>query len=141
MGRPRKPKEHAAVATAEELQTALTNGQIPEPEPGNETAPDAKQRRNGRPKAVDLPGMKGRGVELVEDAELEALGDELDDLRTKKRKLAEKITAAEGKALERMKVLGLKVYRWQDREMMPVEGKIHIKVKSVKVGDGDEDED
>lgn len=139
MGRPRKPKEHAAVATAEELQTALTNGQIPEPEPGNETAPDVKARRNGRPKTQEL-GFKGRGVEAVEDAELEALGDELDDLRTKKRKLAEKITAAEGKALERMKVLGLKVYRWQDREMMPVEGKIHIKVKSVKVGD-DEDEE
>lgn len=138
MARPRKT--HAAVATAKELQTALTNGQIPAPEPGNETAPDARQRRNGRPKAVDLPGMKGRGVELVEDADLEALGDELDDLRTKKRKLAEKITAAEGKALDRMKARGLKVYRWQDREMMPIEGKIHIKVKSVKVGD-EEDED
>lgn len=126
---------------AEALQKALTENQVPNGEPGNETAPDAPQRRKGSLKVVDLPGMKGKGVERVEDAGLEALGDELDDLRTKKRKLAEKITAAEGKAIERMKELDIKVYRWSDREMVLAVGSDHVKVKSVQVGDENAEDD
>lgn len=60
MGRPRKT--HAAIATAEELQKALTENQVPAGEPGNETAPDAKSRRNGRAKAQELPHVEGPGV-------------------------------------------------------------------------------
>lgn len=130
-----RKKKESNVIEASELQEAMQRGQVPEPEPGNETAPDAKARRNGRAKPQDLPGMKGRGIEAVEDGELESLGDELDDLRTKKRKLAEKITAAEGKAVGRMKSLGLKVYRYSDREMVLSESKEHVRVKAVQVGD------
>lgn len=122
-------------AEAAELQEAMQRGQVPEPEPGNETAPDARAKRNGRLKSVDLPGIRGKGVERLEDAGLEALGGELDDLRTKKRKLAEKITTAEGKAIERMKELDIKFYRYSDREMVLSESKEHVKVKAVTVGD------
>lgn len=45
-------------------------------------------------------------------------------------------------AVERMKSLGLKVHRYNDREMVLSESKEHIKVKSVSVGDDEaEDED
>jgi hypothetical protein len=134
-------KKKSETVDVVDLQDAMQRGQVPEPELGNETAPDAKTRRNGKLKSVDLPGMRGKGVERLEDAGLEALGDELDDLRTKKRKLAEKITTAEGKAIECMKELGIKFYRYSDREMVLSESKEHVKVKAVTVGDEEAEEE
>jgi hypothetical protein len=132
MGRPRKAKEHAAVTNAVELQEAMQRGQVPEPEPGNETAPDAKARRNGRPKAVDLPGMKGPGVEQVSDKKLDKLGDDFISIRDDKAKLAEELTAIEAKALDRMAELGITRYRFSDQEMILTPGKTHVKIKTVK---------
>jgi hypothetical protein len=119
----------------------MTGNQVPPPEPGNETAPDAKERRSRRPKLQDLPNMRGPGVGgQEEDAELEALGDEMDELVTKKRKLAEKITAVDGKAQERLATLGLKSYRYSDREIYLKEGKDHVKTRVIKADQNGESE-
>lgn len=133
----RKPKSKPLVPeTAKQLLDALNDNQIPQPEPGNETK---LGRKNGRMKIQELPAMRGKGVELVTYPDLDKMGDELDDLREKKSKLAESITKVEGKALDKMKTLGLNRYRFSDRVMEVTEGKDHVKVKSVKVGDDTED--
>lgn len=87
--------------------------------------------------------MNGRGVALndgVEDGELEALGDEWDNLTTQKRKITEKITACDTKAQERLAELGLKSYRYSDREIYLKEGKDHVKVRAVKADANGEEE-
>ncbi len=97
-----------------------------------------------RPKAQDLPGVKGEGVSPVVDKKLEKLGDEFIDLRDGKAKLAEDITAVETKVLERMNELKIISYRFHDQIMQIKEGRVHIKIKTVKVGDetdGEADDD
>lgn len=125
---------------ASDLETTMRNNTVPAPEPGNETDPKAKAKRNGRAKAVDLPGITGRGVAIETHDDLDEMGDELEDLRTKKSKLAEKITTVEKKALDRMAELGLTKYRFTDRIMEISEGKDHVKVKTVRTGDEDDAE-
>lgn len=138
-----KTKKGKAAVTLEvaaaDLQESMTNNTVPEPEPGNETDPKAKSRRNGRVKAVDLPGITGRGVAIEQHDDLDEMGDELDELRTKKSKLAERVTEVEKRALNRMGELGLASYRFSDRIMQISEGKDHVKVKTVKSGDDDEE--
>jgi len=137
---PRKKKD-STVIEASELQDAMQRGQVPEPEPGNETAPDARARRNGRAKAVDLPGMNGPGVEQVSDKKLDKLGDDFISIRDDKAKLAEELTAIEAKALERMAELGITRYRFSDQEMVLTPGKSHVKIKTVKAEGVEEDEE
>ena len=137
---PRKKKD-STVIEASELQDAMQRGQVPEPEPGNETAPNARARRNSRAKAVDLPGMKGPGVEQVSDKKLDKLGDDFISIRDDKAKLAEELTAIEAKALERMAELGITRYRFSDQEMVLTPGKSHVKIKTVKAEGVEEDEE
>lgn len=135
----RKPKSKPLVPeTAKQLLDALTDNQIPQPEPGNETK---LGRKNGRMKIQELPAMRGKGVELVTYPDLDKMGDELDDLREKKSKLAEKITATEAMALKKMADLGISKYRFNDRVMEVAEGKDHVRVKMVQTGDDSEDAD
>lgn len=79
------------------------------------------------------------GVGIVKNKKLDALADKFTELRDEKAALAEQMTATEGKIIEEMWASGIKIYRYADREVRVKDGKAHVKVKAVKVGDGDHD--
>jgi hypothetical protein len=87
--------------------------------------------------------MEGPGVALPKDKVLDKLGDKYIELRDKKAKLAEEITALDKKAVDRMTEMGITRYRFGDQEMIVKPGATHIKVRSVQVGnengEGEED--
>ena len=122
------------VAVAVELQDSMTSNQVPAPEPGNETAPDAKARRQRRPHVQDLPNMVGDGVALKQFKELDKLGETFIDLRDDKAKLAEELTGVEKNILDAMIKHGLTRYTFSDQEMLIKPGATHVKIKTVKVG-------
>ncbi len=90
--------------------------------------------RKNKEQVIDLPGIKGEGVELPSDKVLDKLGEKYIDLRDQKAKLAEEITALDKKAVERLAELGWQRYRFRDQEMFVKQGDPHIKIRTVEVG-------
>jgi hypothetical protein len=86
-------------------------------------------------KQDDLAGVEGPGVSIPKDKKLDKLADEFTDLRDSKAKMAEEMTAIETKIVERMVELEISLYRYADREVRVKQGKVHVKVKTVRVGD------
>jgi hypothetical protein len=131
----KRPKANTSdVIDSKGLQDAMNGNTVPAPEPGNETAPDARERRGRRAKAVDLPGIEGPGVAPFKDKRLSKLGDQFISVRDEKSKMAEELTGVEGKIIERMKELNIRRYQFSDQEAFIVPGKEHVKIKTVKVG-------
>lgn len=85
----------------------------------------------------DLPGVEGPGVGTTKDKKLDALADAFTEKRDEKAKLATEMTSIESKIIDRMQELKLTIYRYADREVRITYGKNHVKVKAVKVGDGE----
>lgn len=84
--------------------------------------------------------MEGVGVAPVKDKKLEALGYHFIELRDQKSELTEGMTAEEVKIKDRMKELGIVVYRFGDQIMTIKDGKAHVKIKTVKGDAGGESE-
>ena len=87
-----------------------------------------------RPKALELPGVEGEGVSLPTDKRLEKLGNDFIECRDAKAAQAETLTKIEAKILDRMNELKITSYRFHDQVMEIKEGRVHIKIKTVKVG-------
>lgn len=118
---------------AEVLQETMRNGQIPPPEPGNETAPKPKVGRVfGRAWAEDLPGVEGPGVAPVKVKKLDVLGEKFITARDEKALLAEDMTVIEKQMAEVMAENNITRYRFSDQEMFLKPGKTHVKIKTVK---------
>lgn len=73
------------------------------------------------------------------DKKLESLADKYADLRDEKAKLAEEMTALEGKVIERMQEIKFSTVRYADRLITIKQGKAHIKIKTVTNDGADED--
>ncbi len=86
-----------------------------------------------RPKAQDLPGVEGPGVSPPKIKELDRLGDKFIEIRDDKADLASKLTKVEAQMAEIMEDQGLTKYQFSDQEMILKRGKVHVKVKTVKV--------
>jgi hypothetical protein len=89
-----------------------------------------------RPKQDDLGGMTGAGVAPVKIKKLDNLGDKFIDLRDSKADLATQITACEKGIIELMKENGLTSYAFSDQIIELKEASTHVKVKTIKVGEG-----
>lgn len=86
-----------------------------------------------RPKATDLPGMNGPGVAPPRYKELDRLADKFIDVRDAKAELATQLGKIETQIAEAMQEHGIKRYQFSDQEIVIKEGKVHVKVKTVKV--------
>jgi len=93
------------------------------------------------PKTPDLPAMEGPGVAEVKDKKLEKLADDFCEKRDAKAELAEQMTGVETKILDRMAELGINRFRYADREAIIKPGKNHVRIKVVKIGDGEPEEE
>lgn len=82
--------------------------------------------------------MEGAGVAPLKDKKLDGLCDQFIDIRDQKAELAEGLTAAETKILDRMNELGITVHRFSDQIATIKTGKNHIKIKTIK-GEGGAD--
>jgi hypothetical protein len=85
------------------------------------------------PKQNDLTGIEGPGVSLPHFKDLDKLGDKFIDIRDQKAALATKLGKVEAEIVEKMKDHGISRYVFSDQEMVIKEGKVHVKVKTVKV--------
>lgn len=85
-----------------------------------------------RPKPQDLPGVEGPGVSPVKIKELERLGDKFIEIRDDKAELARKLSKIEAQMAEIMTENGLSKYQFSDQEMILKQGKVHVKIKTVK---------
>ncbi len=96
-----------------------------------------------RPKQEELSGVEGPGISPVKIKELDRLADRFIEKRDAKADLASDITKIEGQMAEIMEEHGISKYKFSDQEVVLKKGKVHIKVKSVKVegaaANGDED--
>lgn len=83
-------------------------------------------------KAQDLPGVEGPGVSPPKFKDLDRLADKFIEIRDQKAELATKLGETEKKIAEKMQEHGLSKYKFSDQEVVLKEGKIHIKIKTVK---------
>jgi len=90
-------------------------------------------------KSVDLPNMKGPGVELPKFKDLDRLADRFIEIRDEKAKLAGDLAKQEAKIAECMVEHDITRYQFSDQEVILKPGKTHVKIKTVKV-DGTEAE-
>jgi hypothetical protein len=94
-----------------------------------------------RPKQEELAGVEGPGVSPIKIKELDRLGDRFIENRDAKADLAAKCTKIEAQMAEMMEEHGLARYQFSDQEMILKRGKVHVKIKTVKVegveGNGD----
>lgn len=91
-----------------------------------------------KPTQDEIP-LEGPGVAAVKDKKLDTLCDSFLDDRDEKAKLAEKMTATESKILDRMSELGITSHRFGDQLATIKTGKNHVKIKTVKTGDENDD--
>jgi hypothetical protein len=91
-------------------------------------------------KPQDLPGVEGPGVSIPKFKDLDKLGDKFIDLRDEKAALAGKMTKLEDQIVELMRDHDITRYVFGDQEMVLKEGKVHVRVKTVKVGGGATDD-
>lgn len=84
-------------------------------------------------KQLDALADAEPGIGVVKDKKLNALADEFTELRIEKSEMAEKMTAIEGKIIDRMQELKIPAYRYDDRMVTIKFGKTHVKIKTVKV--------
>lgn len=89
-----------------------------------------------KPEQADAFPEGAPGVGANRNKKLDALADKFAELRDEKAALATKMGQTEEKILEEMQASGIKLYRYADREVKIKDGKAHVKVKTVKVGDG-----
>lgn len=85
-----------------------------------------------RPKPQDLPGVEGPGVSVPKHKDLDRLGDKFIEIRDAKAKLAGDLTKQEQKIAELMLEKGISKYQFADQEIIVKQGKVHIKIKTVK---------
>lgn len=91
-----------------------------------------------RSKTEDLPAMDGPGVGKIKDKRLESLADEHVDVKSRKAELASELTAIDGKIIDRMIEIGVKVFTYSDKRVKIVEGKDKVSVVTVETGDDDD---
>lgn len=87
---------------------------------------------------TEMP-IEGPGVSAVKDNKLHSLGRKFKDLRDARSETTEKITETEIAIKNRMRELGIRLYRLDDQIMEIKPGKAHVKIKTVK-NDGADDE-
>jgi hypothetical protein len=85
-----------------------------------------------RPTAQELPGVEGPGVGRVKDKILDRLSDEFIEIRDDKAALAGKLSKVEAKIADRMVELGITKYAFSDQMVEVKQGKVRIKIKTVK---------
>lgn len=85
-----------------------------------------------RPKPQDLDLGNAPGVSLPKVKALETLGYKFIDARDKKATLAEELGILEKKMLDLMAEKGIERYRFGDQELNLKPGKNHVKIKTVK---------
>lgn len=83
-------------------------------------------------KTQDLPGVEGPGVSLPKYKDLDRLADKFIEVRDEKAALATKLGEIEKKIADAMIEHQLSRYKFSDQEVVLKEGKIHIKIKTVK---------
>lgn len=88
-------------------------------------------------KQIDALADAEPGVGVVKDKKLDALADKFAELRDEKADLATKMTKVEQDIIERMVEIKCRIYRYDDREVKIKDGKPHVKVKSIKVGESE----
>ncbi len=90
--------------------------------------------------AVDLPAMKGPGVELKKIKRLETIGGKMEEQMKIRSDAAEELTNLDKQATEVMTEEGIKTYRYNDMEMYLKEGKTHVKIRAYKPDDDESDD-
>lgn len=92
-----------------------------------------------KPKAeqTEIP-IEGPGVSPLKDKKLDKLGREFRDLRDQITTVSEQKTANESAILERMKELGIKVYRLDDQLLSVKPAKRHVALKTIKAFGADD---
>lgn len=83
-------------------------------------------------KPQDLPHMEGPGVAPLKIKELDRLGDKMNDLLEERGKISANVTKVEGQMAEIMQERGIAKYHWSDKVMEIKQGKVHVKVKTVR---------
>lgn len=93
------------------------------------------------PKIQELPGVEGPGVSPLKIKELDRLGDKMNDLLEERGKISANVTKVEGQMAEIMQERGIAKYHWADKVMEIKQGKVHVKVKTVRSEGVETDED
>ena len=85
-----------------------------------------------KPEQTDALEEGGPGVGVQKDKKLDALADKFSELVEERAGVSENITKVEGQIIDRMKEIGVKVYKYADRVVKIKDGKAHVKIKTVK---------
>lgn len=83
-------------------------------------------------------GIEGPGVSPVKDKKLDNLGRKFRDLREESASIGEQKTKNESEILERMKELGIKVYKLDDQLLTVKPAKRHVALKTIKAEGADD---